>query len=355
VRGNRIFAQLILCLIAAVAAFAQNQRQSQPPATPHNILLPPVLVAGEPATLAVITLDGRIAPFAAVNLPNGKQVITDEAGRARFMASSASGAFLAKLPGSDQMAAAAVVDTASSSQLMIQHAPRFVSLHAYFPIYGTGFRGEADQDVVSVGGVFAVVLASSPVSLVVVPAPETPVGTENVAVQVGGNARADTLSVVDLRLFTDTTEIIPGKKIGVTVQALGTERPLELEIRNLSPAIIKLPDRSSLRIRTSGGPENAARFSMQGIAAGTFSLAANLVARSGPPDIIAAGQFIQAAASITTPQIQRQLFGIDRRIQKHPKEAQKAIADLEKLPAGSTDHEFAFWIDAAIDSLRGEQ
>lgn len=344
----------MLCLVVAVSASAQNQRQALPPATPHRIVLPPLLVAGQPATLAVITLDGRVAPSAAVNLPDGKQVITDEAGRARFMAPTAEGAFLAQLPGSDQMAAAGVVMSPSGTQLMIEHTPRFISLHAYFPIYGAGFRGEADQDVVSVGGEFAVVLASSPVSLVAVPAPETPIGTENVVVQVGGNARAETLSVVDLRLFTDTTDITPGKKLNVTVRALGTERPLELEIRNLSPGTIKLPDHGAITVRTRGGPENAAMFSIQGIAAGGFSLAANLVARFGPPDIIAARQFIQAAAMAATAQVRKQLLGLDRRIEKHPKDAEKAAGELEKLPANSGDREFAFWIAAAIDSLRGE-
>ena len=342
-----------MCLLLAITTFAQTQ--TPPPATPNSIVLPPRLAAGQPATLGVITLDGRVAPFAAVNLPDGKRIITDETGRARFKAPDTEGAFLVKLPDSDAMAAAAVVKAPTNSQFQMAQAPRFVSLHDYFPVYGSGFRGEAEQDHVTVGGQTALVLAASPLSLAIVPAPETPVGTGTIAIEAAGRAQADTLSVIDLSFGTATGLILPGKKVSVSVLASGTERPLAIEIRNLSPDSVQLPDHDAMLIKTHGGPENTAVFNMEGIAAGNFSLAANLASNSGMPDVVAARQFLQAAAALAAPAQRKRAIELSERIEKQPNDAAKVSEKLQKLFLKPLSGELGFWITATVNSLQGEQ
>src|SRR5580700_5284128 len=49
-----------------------------------SIVLPPRLVAGQPATLAVLGVDGRLAEGITVDLGKGQRVKTDKTGRAFF-------------------------------------------------------------------------------------------------------------------------------------------------------------------------------------------------------------------------------------------------------------------------------
>src|ERR1700730_5783654 len=51
-----------------------------------SIVLPPRLVAGQPATLAVLGVDGRLADGITVELGKGQRVKTDKTGRAFFTA-----------------------------------------------------------------------------------------------------------------------------------------------------------------------------------------------------------------------------------------------------------------------------
>lgn len=281
--------------------------------------------------------------------------MTDEVGRARFKAPDTEGAFLVKLPDSDAMAAAAVVKAAPDSQFQMEQAPRFIALRDSFPVYGSGFRGEAEQDHVTVGGQTALVLAASPLSLAIVPAPETPIGTETIAIEAAGRAQADTLSVVDLSFGTATGLILPGKKINVSVLASGTERPLTIEVRNLSPDTVQLPDDDAMIIKTHGGPENTAVFNMEGIAGGNFSLAANLASSSGAPDVVAARQFLQAAAALAAPPQRKRLIELSERIEKHPNEAEKVSEEVQKIFLKPLSGELGFWITATVNSLQGEQ
>src|ERR1700685_2580382 len=51
-----------------------------------SIVLPPRLVAGQPATLAVLGVDGRLADGITVDVGKGQRVKTDKTGRAFFTA-----------------------------------------------------------------------------------------------------------------------------------------------------------------------------------------------------------------------------------------------------------------------------
>jgi hypothetical protein len=93
-----------------------------PPATGWTvrILLPPRVVAGHRATLAVLGRDGRLAPDVTVEV-GGDRVKTDETGRAFFTAPNSGQILFARAAGT---VAAAVIDpsAAANNQLLLSVA-----------------------------------------------------------------------------------------------------------------------------------------------------------------------------------------------------------------------------------------
>src|ERR1700740_453783 len=74
-----------LCLICERPARAQSTSATT---WTVSIVLPPRLVAGQPATLAVLGVDGRLAQGITVDVGRGQRVKTDKSGRAFFTASA---------------------------------------------------------------------------------------------------------------------------------------------------------------------------------------------------------------------------------------------------------------------------
>ena len=73
-------------------------------------VLPARIVAGQPATLAVLGLDGKLAADVKVDLGNDQRVTTDATGRASFTAPGIGAVLLAKVSGTS---AAALLDSAA--------------------------------------------------------------------------------------------------------------------------------------------------------------------------------------------------------------------------------------------------
>jgi hypothetical protein len=115
-----------------------------------SIVLPARLVSGQPATLAVLGVDGRLAPDITVDLGNGQRVKTDKTGRASFTAPIGGTVLIATAAGNS---AAALVDPsvpAAPAQAPVV-AP-VVSQLDEFPICGSGFSGDADSNHVTLNG-----------------------------------------------------------------------------------------------------------------------------------------------------------------------------------------------------------
>src|SRR5271156_2223883 len=72
-----------------------------------SIVLPPRLVAGQPATLAVLGVDGRLADGITVDVGKGQRVKTDKSGRAFFTAPTDVPVLIASAAGDS---AAALID-----------------------------------------------------------------------------------------------------------------------------------------------------------------------------------------------------------------------------------------------------
>jgi len=140
-------------------------------------VLPQKVVAGAAATLAVLDSAGRMLPDAVVELSGGQKVTTDATGRALFTVPGEPGVLTARIPGHDASASAPIMKSADpepqtsvespSAVVRVLAVPHFISLHDRFAVEGAGFRGEADANRVFLSDQACLVLASSPVTLVV--------------------------------------------------------------------------------------------------------------------------------------------------------------------------------------------
>jgi hypothetical protein len=93
----------ILAYVAALAAAfpaARASRRAVGEETGATIILPQKLVAGQPATLAVLTAEGKLAPGVPVEFSGGQRVTTDDSGRASFAAPDEAGVLLVQVPDS---------------------------------------------------------------------------------------------------------------------------------------------------------------------------------------------------------------------------------------------------------------
>ncbi len=278
----------LLVALSATRAAAQQQPKPHASPAPRTIILPPKLVAGAPATLAVLDSQGRLLPNVTVELSAGRNITTDTTGRAIFKAPDHPGILVTKASGQGLTASATVVASDDSAPpggpsdapgavriASYQHA---IAIHDRFTVEGAGFRGAADSNHVYLNGEPCLVVASSPVSLVALPGPSVPIGDVTLHVTVGGiDAGQFPVSAVLLE-FSGPTEAANAGSIGkLIVHARGTTEPLLLEIRNGSPGVIQLSKGNVQRLKTSGGEENIAPVDVKFETGGNYSVSARLL------------------------------------------------------------------------------
>ena len=290
--------RLVLLFVAAnIAAFAgaQGLPKTRVPAA-RTIILPLKLTAGAPATLAVLDSAGHLLPNVVVELSNGQKVTTDATGRAQFAAPGQAGKFIAKLSGreifatsivvaaansSDQSSAQSTVVTssdASSAPVRVISYPRALAIHDRFTIEGAGFLGAADSNRVFLADQPCLVVASSPVSLVVLPGPRTPVGAITLRVSVAGHDAVQLpVSAVSLEFSGPKEAPDAGTEGEITLSVHGASDPLTVEVRNASPGIIQFPHGSVQRLTTSGGEQNTAAVEMKFLTSGNYTVTARLI------------------------------------------------------------------------------
>src|SRR5277367_6307421 len=140
----------ITLLFAATAGAVPQDTSSKTWAV--TIVLPPKLVAGRPATLAVLGVDGRLAEGIVVDLGSHSgadvRVKTDKTGRAVFLAPSDTSVLIAKASGASTAALIDPPPTPNSQQAAIS-LPSVVSLQDAFPICGGAFHGDVEADHVT--------------------------------------------------------------------------------------------------------------------------------------------------------------------------------------------------------------
>src|SRR5882724_720563 len=283
-RGFTIFhAALIVCtFLPRLAA-----QQPAPAASGARILLlPRRIVSGERATLAVLDVNGRLTPGVTANFSNGDRLKTDATGRALFVAPLNPGAIFGSIEGRTGRVSTAILSPgeAASASIEVSSAPRVASLTDRFEIFGKSFCGDADANQVTIAEQPAIVLASSPTALVVLPPPDLQAG--GAAVQVTCAKRqsaAFSVTFVGLGLEADSSPLKPGEHRALTVRVRGTTAKVVLEARNLAPEIAELSGGNPVRASSSGGAENLAKFEVLGRKNGSFLISIRLVPSPGRP------------------------------------------------------------------------
>ena len=246
----------VLCVVAQVFSAPKPAQQAPPASGARILLLPRRMVSGERATLAVLDVNGRLTPGVTVSFSNGDKLTTNATGRALFVAPLNLGVMFATIEGRAGRVTTAILSPseAISTSIEVASAPRFASLTDRFELLGRGFCGEADSNQVTVGGQPAIVLAASPVSLVVLPPMELGPGPATIEISCA-KRQAPPLTI--------------------TLVAL--------EARNLAPDIAELAGGNPVRLSSSGGMDNFARFELTGRKNGSFMISIRLVSSTGRP------------------------------------------------------------------------
>jgi hypothetical protein len=250
------------------------------------LLLPRRIVSGERATLAVLDVNGRLTPGVTVNFSNGDRLTTDATGRALFVAPLNAGVIFGSIAGRTGRVTTAIVSPseAASASMEVSSVPRVASLSDRFEILGRGFCGDADANQVSIAGQPAIVLASSPAALMVLPPTELQPGAAAVEVTCAKRQSPPfSVTFVGLELEADSSVLRPGEHRVLTVRARGTTAKVALEARNLAPDIAELSGGNPVRASSSGDAENLAKFEVVGRKNGSFLISIRLVPSLGLP------------------------------------------------------------------------
>jgi len=280
-------ALLFACLIAGVLAHRVSAQQPLPPASgARMLLLPRRIVSGERATLAVLDVNGRLTPGVTVNFSNGDRLTTDATGRALFVAPLNPGVIFGSIAGRTGRVATAILSPgeAAAAEIQVSSAPQVASLTDRFEFFGRSFCGDADANRVTIAGQPAIVLASSPTSLVVLPPQDLRPGPAPVGVSCAKRQSPPfSITLVGLELEASSLPLKTGERRALSVRVRGTTAKIALEARNLAPEIAELSGGNPLRASSSGGAENFARFEVVGRKNGSFRISIRLVPSLGRP------------------------------------------------------------------------
>ena len=353
-RGQPIGSLLLAaCLsagfLAAAGLTARSALYAQAPSTPLTtwrvtIVLPPRIVAGRPATLAALGVDGRLAAGVKVELGD-QQLTTDSTGRVLFNAPASAGYVLAKASGSSF---AALVDPpADDPSSSISVAP-VISLHDRFSICGTALSGRADGNLVKINGEMSLVLAASPECIVVLPGPKVAAGPAMISVATDTAQFAAKTSIVALEFETPNPALLPGKKGELLVRVQGSDARLRLVVDNQTPGVLRFLRGETQEVVTSGGEENTAAIRVQAVASGTFSFHARAI---GAPNAAVALRYLQAAEFLASKDSQKDIQKIIDRLTRHPQDSDRVAVALDQIRSATITGDLRTLLDAAHAAL----
>ena len=272
--------------LLAVTVGACMAQQAPPPAGARVLLLPRKIVSGEHATLAVLDLAGRLTPGVQIEFSDGESVTTDVTGRALFVAPLNLGTIFAGIDGRSGRVSSSIVSQAEvpSATLDVAAAPRLASVSDRFELNGHGFCGDADANHLIISGTPALVLASSPASLSVLPPADLDPGPAKVQLSCGQKSAAPfTMIFVSLELNASAAALAPGEHRTLSVRVHGTTSKVNLEARNLAPEVADLVGGSPLKATSTGGTDNQAKFEVAGKRHGNFMISIRLISGLSTP------------------------------------------------------------------------
>ena len=341
-----IFVGALLCGALFTPVLASRATQSVSNTWTVTIVLPPRLMAGHPATLGVLGVDGKLAAGVPVELGNGLRVTTDRNGRALFTVPVSGDYVLAKASGAS---AAALIDPASgASEPKSVSLPPVVSVRDRFWICGAGLSGDADANSVRINGKAAVVLAASPVCVVVLAELNSGTGPASILVQAPGVQWTAATTLVSLEFAPPRPALQPGQKGQIAVRVDGTSQKLRLVVEDGSPGVLRFEGGDARgdarRLTTSGGPTNSVEIKVQAITSGDYSLRARLVPT---PDAHTAERFLAAAESLAPEDSRRRVSELASRLAHKPNDLENVEAALDKIATQTMSGDFRTLLDAA--------
>jgi hypothetical protein len=312
-----------------------------------SIVLPPRLVAGQPATLAVLGVDGRLADGITVDVGKGQRVKTDKTGRALFTVPTDALVLIASAAGDS---AAALIDApmTGASEQGASVAP-VVSQVDRFSVCGGGFRGDVDANRVSINSERAFVLASSPECIVVLASPRALPGPVKILIETPGAQWTATTTLASLHFDPPLPPLVPEKRSKLSLHVQGTNQALRVWAENQTPGVLRFLRGDRQEVLTSGGPQNSAEIEVQAIATGDFSFHGRILAT---PDAGVARRYFTAAESIAPKDLQHDVKSLAERLTHHPGDTQKVWRDAEKILATTMASDFRTLMESAAAALQ---
>jgi hypothetical protein len=312
-----------------------------------SIVLPSRMVAGEPATLAVLGVDGRLADGITVDVGEGQHVKTDKSGRAFFTAPTDVTVLIVSAAGNS---AAALIDaptTGMGEQASIV-AP-VVSQVDRFSICGGGFRGDVDANRVSINGDRAFVLAASPECIVVLASPRALPGPAKLLIETPVGQWTATTTLASLHFDPPLPPLVPEKRSKLALHVQGTDQALRVWVENQTPGVLRFLRGDRQEVLTSGGSENSAEIEVQAMATGDFSFHGRILAA---PDAGMARRYLGAAESIAPKDAQHAVKNLVERLTHHPDETQKVRRDAEAIVSTTMAGDFRTLMECAAAALQ---
>jgi hypothetical protein len=340
-----VFVALVACLVRMpTAAHAQSNASTT---WAVSIVLPPKLVAGRTATLAVLGVDGRLAEGITVTVGDTLRLKTDKSGRATFNTPSGVPVIIAH--GSGNSAAALVdVEVPSGEKKALRVSP-IVSLLDEFSICGGHFLEQADANRVELNGERAFVLAASPECLAVLANPRALPGPAKIAIEnSSGKWEIDT-TLVSLHFDPPIPALVPGKKSQLDLHVQGSGLPLHVLVENRTPGVLRFLRGDAQSLLTSGGEENSAEVSIIAVSAGDFSFRARILPA---PDPVSALRYLLASEPLAPKDRKSHIKGYAHEIEHHPSNAAKIASDIQIIESDTIASDFKTLLEAARNALR---
>jgi hypothetical protein len=342
--------KLLACVLLFTAAREVSpQPQADLTKWTVTIVLPSRVVAGSPATLAVLGVDGKLASDVAVEIGGAERVTTDASGRASFVVPAAN-VLIAKASGSS---AAALVDAnlPENSKYEIWAAP-IASTREPFVICGSRFRSEADTNHVRLNGEPALVLAASPECLSVMANSKAVPGPAQISVQTPSGQWTAQTTLVALAPEFPKPALLPGQKGRLMVRVRGSEQPLRIRVESQTPGVLRFLKGDLQELLTSGGADNCAAIEVAAIRSGDFSFDARL---EPSPDEDAARRYLEAAAALADGGEQRDIKHLVERVAKQPQHNSAKLEalqrDLDKILSRTIEGDLRTLLAAARAAL----
>jgi hypothetical protein len=343
-----VAAIFLISFYAAPCLIARPQSTS-PTTWAVSIVLPPRLVAGQPATLAVLGVDGRLADGITVQVGLDQQVKTDKTGRAFFTAPRNTSVVIATASGNS---AAALVDSEGPSPrpgpIVGPIVAPIVSQLDEFPICGGGYRGDVDADRVALNGETAFVLAASPECLVILASPRAIPGPAKISIETPDAQWAATSTLVSLHFDPPLPPLIPENRSKLVLHVQGSDQALRVSVENNTPGVLRFLQGDRQALLTSGGPRNSAQIEVKAIRTGDFFFHARILAA---PDPEPARRYLIAAESIAPQDFQHVTKTLADRLTHHSHDTQKVERELNDVIATTMAGDYRTLLAAAASAL----